>query len=404
VKQKQRIARWRIAFLPICFSPRVMMANIPRWLPSRGLLSFFLILSLVRSPDVSDAIQLKTTSSRLVGVGSGGGGGGSSNTNPLQNFISRPVHWPEIVLSSNRVEVIKNNRKQQEASSSKPFSLFRRSQEPTPDASANAAANPSYETLEVGDTVIEFFALNQFQVEWTCTRNEPGRLVVVSPDGVPGIATDCVMDFEFNTAAASSADAIDDDGDATVVTLTMKYTPESPLAVLATPALIVDNWLALNVLLPAAVDTRPLDSFRKLMGILYGIAGIAHLLDLLVGGSQLFTTVAGIPSFENLDLVGQLYALVWCASGPIAYFLSTTAAASPADATDGATIAVNKADIGLVLYGIIELLGAVLSSGFTGAAPDIVSNAGGVQAIVLAAWIYSYQKQQQQQLELSSSD
>lgn len=384
------------------------MATTFRWLPSRGLLSFFLTVLLVRSPDISDAIQLKTTSSRLVGVGSGGGSG-SSNTNPLQNFISRPVHWPEIVLSSNRVEVIKNNKKQKEATSSNPFSsFFQRTPTPTPDASANAvanaAANPSFETLEVGDTVIEFFALNQFKVEWTCTRNDPGRLVVVSPNGVPGIATDCVMDFEFD-AVATDTDAIDD-GEATVVTLTMEYTPESPLAVLATPALVVDNWLALNVLLPAAVDTRPLDSFRKLMGILYGVAGIAHLVDLLVGGSQLFTTVAGIPSFENLDLAGQLYALVWCASGPIAYFLSATTAASPADVTDGPTsIAVNKADIGIILYGIVEVLGAVLSSGFTGAATDIVSNAGGVQAIVLAAWVYSYQKQQQQQqLEPSSSD
>ena len=327
----------------------------------------------------------------MVGVGSGG----SSNTNPLQNFISRPVHWPEIVLSSNRVEVIKNNKKQKEtATSSNPFSSF--FQQTPVNAAVNAVAKPSFETLEVGDTVIEFFALNQFKVEWTCTRNDPGRLVVVSPNGVPGIATDCVMDFEFDAAAADT-DAIDDD-EATVVTLTMEYTPESPLAVLATPALVIDNWLALNVLLPAAVDTRPLDSFRKLMGILYGIAGIAHLVDLLVGGSQLFTTVAGIPSFENLDLAGKLYALVWCASGPIAYFLSVITAASPADATDRAsTIAVNKADIGIVFYGIVEVLGAVLSSGFTGAAPDIVSNAGGVQAIVLAAWVYSYQKQQQQQ-------
>jgi len=379
-----------------------MVANSIRWLSSRGLLSIVLVLVLlVRSPEVSDAIQLKTTSSRLAGIGSGVGGG-SSSINSLQNFISRPIHWPEIVLSSNRVEVIKNkNSKKQEAF--KPFSFLRTqmSEQTTSDTTAANAADPSYDTLKVGDTVIEYFALNQFQVEWTCTTNEPGRLVVVSPDGVPGIATDCVMDFEFedavntNTNANANADAIDE---ATVVRLTMEYTPQSPLAVLATPALVVDNWLALNILLPAAIDTRPLDSFRKLMGILYGIAGMAHLLDLLVGGSQLFTTVVGIPSFENLELVGQLYALVWCAAGPIAYYLSANAASS-ADATDGSAIAFNKADIGIVLYGIVELLGAGLSSGFNGAAPDVVSNAVGVQAIVLAAWIYSYQKQLQQQQE-----
>lgn len=356
---------------------------VARWQfkPSHCLLSAFLVVaSLLRSPEGSDAIQLKTTSSRLSGVGSGGGG---RNTNALQNFISRPVHWPKIVFSSNRVEVIKKNRKQETPG---PFSFLQtqRPESTTPDASR--------ETLEVGDTVIEFFALNQFQVEWTCTTNEPGRLVVVSPNGVPGIAKDCVMDFKFDSAVSSTAATAIREED-TKVQLTMEYTPESPLAVLATPALVVDNWLALNVLLPAAVDTRPIDSFRKLMGILYGFAGMAHLVDLLAGGSQLFTNVVGIPSFENLDLVGQLYALVWCAVGPIAYYLSSTTASSSIDANGNPVFALNRADIGLVLYGIVELLGAVLSSGFTGAAPDVVSNAAGVQAVVLAAWIYSYQKQ-----------
>ena len=215
--------------------------------------------------------------------------------------------------------------------------------------------------------------------------------MVVSPDGVPGIATDCVMDFQFD-AVEDAAAAIDDE--ATTVRLTMEYTPKSPLAVLATPALVVDNWLALNVLLPAAVDTRPLDTFQKLIGVLYGIAGIAHLLDLLVGGSQLFTTVIGIPSFEDLDFAGQAYALVWCAAGPFAYYLSTTTAQSYQGSGDAANT-LNRADLGIVLYGIVELLGAAFSSGITGASPDVVSNAGGVQVIVLAAWVYSYQKQQQ---------
>ena len=222
--------------------------------------------------------------------------------------------------------------------------------------------------------------------------NEPGRLVVVSPNGVPGIATDCVMDFEFNQLEGSAAS--DDEG--TRVRLTMEYTPKSPLAVLATPALVVDNWLALNVLLPAAVDAQPLDSFRKLMGALYGVAGTAHLVDLLFGGSQLFTTVVGIPSFENLDVVGKLYALVWCLVGPLAYYLSVTGASSFQDSGRG-VVALNRADTGIVLYGIIELLGAFFSSQIPGSAPDVISNAASVQAIVLAAWFYSYQKQQQLQ-------
>jgi len=321
----------------------------------------------------------------LVGVG--GGNAGSSSVDALQKFIASPVHWPDIVLSSNRVEVIKKRGKPESPSMLSSF-FQPRTQEKTASGVVTTPVNPSLETLQVGDTVIEFFALNQFQVEWTCAANEPGRLVVVSPNGVPGIATDCVMDFEFDRDDASD--------DAARVRLTMGYTPESPLAVLATPALIIDNWLALNIFLPAAIDTRPLDSYRKLMGALYGIAGLSHLVDLLVGGSQLFTTVIGIPPFEDLELVGQLYSLVWCAAGPIAYYLSITTDSS-ADTTGGSTIQFfNKADIGLVLYGTIELLGAVFSSGFTGASPDALSNATGVQAIVLAAWIYSYQKQRQQ--------
>ncbi len=347
------------------------------------LFSAYLVLSLALHREVSHAIQLKTTSSRLAGVS--GGGEKTSNANALQSFISRPENWPKIVLSSNRVEVIKA-RTTREAF--KPF-LFLSNQNAgraTSDVSLNDD-NASSETLKVGDTVVEFFALNQFQVEWTCTINEPGRLVVVSPDGVPGIATDCVMDFEF--------DAIEDDAS---VNLTMEYTPKSPLAVLATPALVVDNWLALNALLPAAVDTKPLDSFRKLMGILYGVAGMAHLFDLLVGGSQLFTSVIGIPSFEDLDLAGQVYALIWCATGPVAYYLSTSTTA-PSRVLGDAAIALSKADVGLILYGIVEMLGAIFSSGMTGASPDVLSNAGGVQAVVLAAWVYSYRKQEQLELQ-----
>jgi len=354
------------------------------------LLSAYLVLFLALHPGTSHAIQLKTTSSKLVGLNNGDGK--ITNANALQNFISRPVNWPKIVLSSNRVEVIKDQRKKE---AFKPFSFFTA---PNPGGSPPDVSikdeNTSFDTLKVGDTVVEFFALNQFQVEWTCTINEPGRLVVISPDGVPGIATDCVMDFKFDEVE-DDASAFKDD--ATEVQLTMEYTPRSPLAVLATPALIVDNWLALNVLLPAAVDTQPLQSFRKLMGILYGVAGVAHLLDLLVGGSQLFTSVIGIPSFEYLDLTGQVYALVWCAAGPIAYFLSTSTATSPQASSDTES-ALNKADMGLILYGIVEILGAIFSSGISGASPDVLSNAVGVQAVVLAAWVYSRQKEEQLEL------
>jgi len=372
--------------------------------------SFFSIvasLMLSRSPEAfisgANAIQLKTTSSRLTTAG---------RASTLQDFISRPIHWPEIVLSSNRVEVIKKEQKEGDVRQTKTplssslASLFRTTKsnntekkEPALVSTISTSA-PSFETqtLRVGDIVEEYFALNQFRVDWTCTKNEPGRLTVVSPDGVQGIATNCVMDFEFEV----ESDAAGVGSDAGVVTLTMEYTPESPLAVLATPALVVDNWLALNVLLPAAIDARPLDSFRKLMGILYGFAGVAHFLDLFVGGSQLFTTVIGIPSFENLDKpFGQPYALLWCASGPLAYVLSTTSTSASAangdgDDDDDDNAPFNKADIGLVVYGIIEVVGALLCSGIDGAASDVVINSVGVEGIVLAAWIYSYQKQKQQ--------
>lgn len=356
------------------------------------LLSAYLVLSIALYPGTSHAIQLKTTSSRLVGL-NGGGGGKITNANALQNFISRPMNWPKIVLSSNRVKVIKDQQRKKEEF--KPFAFFT-AQNPlgsSPDVSVEDEIASS-DTLRVGDTVVEFFALNQFQLEWTCTINEPGRLVVISPDGVPGIATDCVMDFRFDEVE-DSASAFKDD--ATEVQLIMEYTPRSPLAVVATPALIVDNWLALNVLLPAAVDTQPLHSFRKLMGILYGVAGLAHLLDLLVGGSQLFTSVIGLPPFEDLDIAGQVYSLVWCAAGPIAYFLSTSIATS-SQASSDTEIALNKADMGLIFYGTIEILGAIFSSGIDGASPDVLSNAVGVQAVVLAAWVYSRQKQEQMEL------
>jgi len=361
-----------------------------------------LLLVFVFPHEFSNAIQLKTTSPRFVAVSTDGERICRSSCSSLQDFISRPIHWPEIVLSSNRVAVIKTEKTQDPPSpQSMPFgSLFRtiapngRRDIKLTKKNGKNDDDAAFETLRVGDTVEEYFALNQFKVKWTCTQNEPGRLVVVSADGVPGIASNCVMDFEFENTETATATA---DKNTAVVRLTMEYTPESPLAVLATPALVVDNWLALNILLPAAIDARPLDSFRKLMGVLYGIAGVVHFLDLALGGSVLFTTVIGIPPVENLNPFGQWYSLLWCASGPLAYFLSIAANRDSATASvhPKRRLPANPADIGLVLYGIVELVGAVLSSGIDGASSEVVTNAAGVQAIVLTAWIYSYQKQKE---------
>ena len=60
--------------------------------------------------------------------------------------------------------------------------------------------------------------------------------------------------------------AIEADGDASIVNLAMSYEPASPLALLAAPVLVVDNWLALNVLLPRAFSGSPLVRQRDVPG------------------------------------------------------------------------------------------------------------------------------------------
>ena len=77
-------------------------------------------------------------------------------------------------------------------------------------------------------------------------------------DGLAGVATDCRMDF-----------AIEADGDASIVNLAMSYEPASPLALLAAPVLVVDNWLALNVLLPNAFSGKPIIRQRDVPGLVF---------------------------------------------------------------------------------------------------------------------------------------
>lgn len=308
----------------------------------------------------------------------------------LQDFIARPMHWPEIVLSSNSVKVVDTTQNN------------------------NLGTLP----LQIGETVQEYFAGNLLQVDWTCTRNDPGtKLIVESANGLKGIATNCVMDFDFLCSTDDDNDIDNSDGDGVVVQLRMEYSPTSPIAVLATPILIVDNWIALNVLLPIAIKKRaipqplPLQSFRTLMGRLYGIAGLAHFFDCVLGDSTLLVTTAGIESsFYNLPFGGQLYALVWCATGPIAYLLSTNNNHSYSNTNNDTTtiLGIEKADLGLLLYGIVEIVGAFLlaasmisatttTASANAAGLQVVYNACTVQVIIFASWIYSYQQQQQQQ-------
>lgn len=122
--------------------------------------------------------------------------------------------------------------------------------------------------------------------------------------------------------------------------------------------------------------TSDLAKFQSLMGNLYGVAGLAHFADLLLGQSALLAQ-AGAPPFQELDPLGQAYAILWCASGPIAFWASRQQN--------------NLANAGLVFYGVIEIGGALLlkQAGFD--ADLAVVNSILVQVLVGGSWIYSSQ-------------
>ena len=129
-------------------------------------------------------------------------------------------------------------------------------------------------------------------------------------------------------------------------------------------------------------------------GVLYGVAGLAHLFDLLIGDSVLFAS-AGIPPYTSLSSSAQAFALLWCASGPLAYTLnridsqSNDRAQSISQSNDRAGVCLS--DLGLVLYGLIEVAGAALAVNASGG--DVLMKAVGVQGVVLASWLYSKYKQ-----------
>ena len=150
----------------------------------------------------------------------------NSTPQELQQFLATPANWPRIVLSSVGVE-------------------------------GAATAAP----LRPGAEVDELFGLPPIlplRVKWRCEDASSNTLDVRSSDGLAGVATDCRMDF-----------AIEADGDASVVDLAMSYEPASPLAVLAAPVLVVDNWLALNVLLPRAFSGSPLVRQKDVPGLAF---------------------------------------------------------------------------------------------------------------------------------------
>ena len=152
----------------------------------------------------------------------------NSTPQELQQFLATPANWPRIVLSSVGVE----------------------------------GATPA-SPLRPGSEIDELFGLPPvlpLRVKWRCEAADErgGTLDVRSEGGLEGVATDCRMDF-----------SIEADGDASVVDLAMSYEPASPLAVLAAPVLIVDNWLALNVLLPRAFSGSPLIRQRDVPGLAF---------------------------------------------------------------------------------------------------------------------------------------
>jgi len=116
-------------------------------------------------------------------------------------------------------------------------------------------------------------------------------------------------------------------------------------------------------------DDTDLNKFRSLMGNLYGIAGLAHAADSFLGPSALISA-SGSPPFADLPIEGKGLVALWCLAGPLAFAL--------------AQVGNRVADIGLILYGLIEVFGAYFL-------PDdsAVINAIVVQVVVFAAWQYS---------------
>ena len=160
-------------------------------------------------------------------------------------------------------------------------------------------------------------------VSWTCVKSTDDTLDVVSKQGVPGVACDCRMLFEIQEM----------NRDETSVELTMEYEPVNVLGTFAIPILTIDNALALKVLLPYRLQqmhATPLVKFQQLMGILYGIAGVAHFVDLVFGESQILK-LSGCAPFGELPWSGQVLALIWCAAGPIAFVCSRIAGLENAD-------------------------------------------------------------------------
>jgi len=272
----------------------------------------------------------------------------STPSDVARTFLATPCNWPRIVLSSWAVE-----------------------------------GDDTSKPLRKGDVVDEIFGLPPvlpLRVCWTCAESSPNTLDFQSAQGVTGLARNCRMLFEF-------CQERDDDEDSTTVALTMEYEPiNNVLGFLAIPLLSLDNAIAVKVLLPNALqvlqskqDLSPLAKFRRLMGTLYGVAGLVHAGDCFVGNSQLLRMV-GAPGFYDLPFQGQILATTWCVMGPLAFVSSHVGNMKFADA-------------GLIAYGLVEVAcAAIVTTFFESGSATAFTNAIVVQAIVAASWVYSSQQ------------
>ena len=175
-----------------------------------------LFLSLL-CPSVAAATRLITTT-KLSGV----------SPERALAYLGTPTNWPDLVLSSWSVR-------------------------------GDGVEKP----FQPGQTVEEIFGLPPIlplEVSWTCTVADATTLVFDSPAGLAGVAENCKMEFDVQSDNAGGC----------AVELAMSYDALSPLAVVAQPALVLDNAIALKVNLPSKL--MPLGSTDPIAGPLVAMA------------------------------------------------------------------------------------------------------------------------------------
>ena len=115
---------------------------------------------------------------------------------------------------------------------------------------------------------------------------------------------------------------------------------------------------------------------------------------------MLFVSV-GIPPYTTLSTPAQALALLWCASGPIVYVLGRIDHAQSkkdraqskeyraqskkdrAQSKENRAVGFSLSDLGLIWYGLIEVLGAAVAVSSGGSEGGVLVKAVGVQLVVL---------------------